>query len=89
MCAVAVTADGEKVAFLGGFLTDLTKRLRIWAAVFSKIQENFEQMEAGIAQIRCFYPENEMDVAQKRNLLLIIPPQNTIFGRNRNSRSFP
>ena len=52
MCAV--TADGEKVAFLGGFLTDLTKRLRIWAAVFSKIQENFEQIEPEIAQKRCF-----------------------------------
>ena len=50
----AVTADGEKVAFLGGFLTDLTKRLRIWAAVFSKIQENFEQIEPEIAQKRCF-----------------------------------
>ena len=66
----------------------MEKRLRFWAAVLSKIQD-FEQIEAGIAQIRCFYPENEMDVAQKRNLLLIIPPQNTIFGRNRNSRSFP
>ena len=49
MCAV--TADGEKVAFLGGFLTDLAKRLRIWAAVSFKIQEDLSKNRPNTLQL--------------------------------------
>ena len=47
----AVTADGEKVAFLGSFLTDLAKRLRIWAAVSFKIQEDLSKNRPNMLQL--------------------------------------